>query len=33
MIQANAGKLSLHVVSEHGQVLDEVEDLMSVRRR
>ncbi len=33
MIQTSAGKLSLQVLSEHGQVLDEVEDLMSVKRR
>jgi hypothetical protein len=32
MIQADAGVLSLQVVSEHGQVLDEVPDLMSVKR-
>ena len=33
MIRADAGMLSLQVVSEHGQVLDEVPDLMSVKRR
>jgi hypothetical protein len=32
MIRADAGRLSLQVVSEHGQVLDEVPDLMQAKR-